>query len=683
MKHYGSGQIRNIAFTGHAGSGKTSLAEALLFASGAIDRVSTVEAGGTVCDFDPEEIKRKSSLSLALAPIEWKDTKINIIDTPGLFDFEGEALEGISAADSQVIVISAKSGVNVGTEKAWKRASDRKMPRAFFVNKMDDDSADFYKVLEELKAQFGASVCPLIVPVATDSGTVYVDIINLKAYKYDAKGVRTDTDVPETGHRLPGLVNAISEAVAETNDEYFDKYFSGGKFTSEELFKGIHTGIKDGSIAPVFCGSSIKPAGLDILLDCVVSMFPSADECEYTDTDGAAHPFSETGDPAAFVFKTVADPFIGKVSYIKAVSGEIKPDSVLLNTRTGASEKIGKLSLQRGKKQSDAGTVAAGDIFTAAKLSALTCDTLCAPSKPVTVARIEFPATCLSKAVFPKKKGDEDKIALGLHRLIEEDPTFTYENNAETREQLVSGLGEQHLDYIVSKLRSKFGVEVVLAAPTVPYRETIRKKVTSEGKFKKQTGGHGQFGHVFIDFEPCDSEELVFEEKVVGGSVPKNYFPAVEKGLRECVKHGVLAGYPVVNLKATLTDGSYHPVDSSEAAFKAAASLSFKSGMEQAKPVLLEPIGTLTVTMPDANMGDVIGEINRRRGRVLGMSAGEAGMQVVEAEAPVAETLDFSVTLRSITQGRGSFTFTFARYEEAPPQVAQAVIEKYKASSAV
>jgi elongation factor G len=682
MKRYSSGQIRNIVLTGHAGSGKTSLAEAMLFTAGVIDRAGTVEAGGTVCDFDPEEIKRKSSLSLALAPLEWKDTKINFIDTPGLFDFEGEQLEGLSAADAEIIVVSGKSGVNVGTEKAWGLASDRKLPRAFFVNKLDDESADFYKVLEELKAQFGAEVCPIIVPVATDNGTVYIDLIAMKAFKYDDKGKRSDVDMPETGHRLQGLVNAISEAVAETNDDLFEKYFSGGTFTAEEIFSGIHSGIKDGTIAPVFCGSSLRLAGIDALLDGIISMFPSADECSYPDEEGESVSFDAKASPVVFVFKTVADPFIGKLSYIKVISGEIKSDSMLYNPRTGTTEKIGKLYLQRGKKQSDAEALTAGDIGTAAKLSALTGDTLCAPGTNVSLMRVEFPAACLSKAITPKKKGDEDKIALGLHRIIEEDQTVKYDNNKETRQQLISGLGEQHLDYVVSKLRAKFGVEVELSTPIVPYRETIRKKVSAEGKFKKQTGGHGQYGHVFIDFEPCDSEELVFEEKVVGGSVPKNYFPAVEKGLRECVNHGTLAGYPVVNLKATLTDGSYHPVDSSEAAFKAAATLSFKAGMAQASPVLLEPIGTLKVTMPEGNMGDVIGEINRRRGRVMGMSSGEKGTQIVEAEAPVAETMDFSVVLRSITQGRGSFTFEFARYEEAPPQVSQAVIEKAKVKAA-
>jgi elongation factor G len=683
MKRYSSGQIRNIALTGHAGSGKTSLAEAMLFTAGVIDRTVSIEGGGTVCDFDPEEIKRKVSLSIALAPLEWMDKKINIIDTPGLFDFEGEMLAGLSAADAAIIVISAKSGVSVGTEKAWKLASARNMPKAFFINKIDDDAADFFKVLDDIKARFGTAVCPVLVPIKTDGITVYIDLIEMKAFKYDDKGKPAEVPVPDAGDKIKELRTAISEAVAESDDEYFDKFFSGGTFTEEELFKGIHAGIKDGSITPVFCGSSVHPAGINNLLDSIVSMFPTADECSMSDEDGNAVRCSSTDPAVAFVFKTVADPFVGKLSYIKVAAGKLSSDSVLFNPRTGNSEKIGKITLQRGKKQLEADGLSAGDIGAAAKLSALTGDTLCAPIRPVNLKRVKFPAPCLSMAINAKNKGDDDKISQGLHRLCEEDPTLKFEINSETRQQIISGLGEQHLDFAVSKLKAKFGVEVVLSTPEVPYRETIKKKVVrSEGKYKKQTGGHGQFGHVFIDFEPCDSEEFIFEEKVVGGSVPRNFFPAVEKGLRDCIKQGVLAGFPVVNLKATLVDGSYHPVDSSEAAFRSAATLSFKAGLAQSAPVLLEPIGNLKAYVPEGTMGDIIGEINRRRGRVLGMTLGEDGLEVVEAEAPVAETLDFSTVLRSVTQGRGHFSFEFVRYEEAPPQVSQAVIEKAKIAAA-
>lgn len=682
MKCYKSGQIKDIVLSGHAGAGKTSLAEAMLYTAGVIDRPASIETGGTVCDFDPEEQKRKSSLSLAVAPLEWNDTKINVVDTPGLFDFEGEMLEGVSAADAMVIVVSGKSGVSVGTEKAWKLASSLKMPRAFFINKIDDESADFYKVLEDLKATFGSAVCPVFVPVKTDQGDVFINLIEMKARQYNAKGKAAEAPMPYTGHRLQGLVNAISEAVAETGDEYFEKYFSGGTFTQQEIITGIHAGFKDGSIAPVFCGSSILPAGIDVLLGSISTMFPSADETATRTEDDNELPCDSGASPAVFVFKTVADPYVGKLSYIKVVSGEITPDIQLLNPKTGATEKIGKLYMQRGRKQADAESLAAGDIGTISKLNAQTGDTLCTSAHPVSVKRISFPAPCLSLAVSPKSKGDEDKISQSLHRLCEEDPTLSFEVNGETRQQILSGLGEQHLDFVVSKLKAKFGVEVLLSKPEVAYRETIRKKVRAEGKHKKQTGGHGQYGHVFIEFEPNDSEEFVFEEKVFGGSVPKNFFPAVEKGLRDCIRSGVLAGYPVVNLKATLVDGSYHPVDSSEAAFKTAAALAFKAGLAQAVPTLLEPIGLLKAYVPDTNMGDVIGEINRRRGRVLGMTPTEDGLQVLEAEAPSAEMMDFSVVLRSITQGRGYFTFQFERYEEAPPQVAHAVIEKSKSAVA-
>ena len=678
MKHYPPSQIRNIALTGHGRSGKTSLAEALLFTAGEIDRVGNIEAGSTVCDFDPEEIKRKVSLSCALAPLEWKDCKINIIDTPGLFDFEGELLEGMSAADAAVIVVSGKSGISVGTEKAWKRTLAHGIPRAFFISKIDDEAADFYRVLEELKGAFGAAVCPVVVPVSIDSGTIYINLIDMKAFKYDNKGKPSEVPMPDTGHRLQGLVAAISEAVAETSDEYFEKYFSGSAFTHDELIAGIHLGVKECTITPVFCGSNTKCAAIDMLLDSLSAMFPTAAEA---DTNSGNSP-EKSVLSSAFVFKTIADPYVGKLSYLKVLSGEIKPDSIILNTRTGLNEKIGKLYVQRGKKQFETESLSKGDIGTAAKLSAQTCDILAAPGVKAEQRNIEFPSPCLSMAITPKTKGDDDKISQSLHRLCEEDPTIKFKINSETRQQILSGLGEQHLDYIVSKLKAKFGVEVTLSKPLVPYRETIKKKVKAEGKYKKQTGGHGQYGHVIIEFEPCESEHLEFEEKVVGGSVPRNFFPAVEKGLHDSVRQGVLAGYPVVNIRATLIDGSYHAVDSSEAAFKSAAALAYKSGISLAGPVLLEPIGMLKAYVPENNMGDVIGEINRRRGRVLGMNSADDGLQLVEAEAPVAETLDFSIVLRSLTQGRGYYTFEFARYEEAPPAISQAVIEKAKALKA-
>ena len=682
MNQHQPDHIRNIALTGHSSSGKTTLAEAMLYTAGTTDRIGSVEAGNTVCDYDPEEIRRKASLSCSLAPLEWKGVKINLIDTPGLFDFEGEKLEGLKAADGTVIAVSGKSGVNVGTEKAWNYALGTGMPRAFFISKLDDEAADFYKVFEELKAAFGAAVCPVLVPFADNGATVYIDLVDMKAFRYDGRKGPAEVPMPDIGHRLQGLISAISEAVAETDESLFEKYFSGTAFTHEELVTGIHTGLRDGSIAPVFCGSCVTGAGVDILLDSLASTFPSAAESPAQDTDG--HPIEPDGSApaAAFVFKTIADPFVGKLSFVRVLAGSIRPDSVLVNARTGQNLKIGKLYVLRGKKQMETDNLGTGDIGAASKLDLETGDAICAPSRVIRVAPIDFPAPSLSMAIQPKTKGDEDKISQSLHRLCEEDPTLRFAVNSETRQQVISGLGEQHLDFVVARLKSKFGVEVTLSKPEVPYRETIRKKVKAEGKHKKQTGGHGQFGHVFIEFEPCDNEELVFEEKVFGGSVPKNFFPAVEKGLRDCVKQGVLAGYPVVHLKATLVDGSYHPVDSSEAAFKTAAALAFRAGLAQAGPVLLEPVGMLKAVVPESNTGDVIGEINKRRGRVLGMEPAEKGMQLVTAEAPVAETQDFSVVLRAMTQGRGSFSFEFERYEEAPPQVAQAIVAKSKLAAA-
>lgn len=676
MKRFSSKQIRNVVLLGHGSSGKTSLAEAMLFSAKASPRLGNIASGNTVCDFDPEEIKRKVSIFTKVAPLEWRDSKINIIDTPGHPDFEGETLEGLRAADSAIIAVSGKSGIHVGTEKAFEKAKAAKLPAAFFVGKLDEEHADFFKVLESLKASFGAAVCPITVPFEQDGGNLYINLIEMKAYKYK-DGKPSQAPMPETGHRLQGLVAAISEAIAETSDEYFDKYFSGEAFTKDELTEGILGGIRQGIIAPVFCGSAATGAGIDMLLDGIASYFPGADGMAAavgSDGIGVEIKACETGPLAALVFKTVADPYVGKLSYIKVFSGKICPDSTIINARLGKTERVGKLYIMCGKKQIETDCITAGDIGALSKMgSPLTGDTLCAPSKVITLAGVDFPKPNLSMAVTPVTKGDDDKIAQGLHRLLEEDPTLKFETNAETKQQIISGLGELHIDITVSKLKTKFGVAVNLTAPDVPYRETIRKKATSEGKYKKQTGGHGQFGHVVIEFEPCDSDELVFEEKVVGGSVPKNYFPAVEKGLRECVQHGTIAGYPMVNLKATLLDGSYHPVDSSEMAFKLAAALAFKAAVPQASPVLLEPIGSLSVRVPQSAMGDVIGEINKRRGRVLGMDHTENGQDLLQAEVPMAEMHDFSIVLRSIAKGRGTFTFDFARYEEAPPQVAQAV----------
>ena len=687
MNQYLAKNIINLAVAGHGGAGKTSLAEAMLYLAGVSDRRGKVGDGNTVCDYDPEEIRRKASISAAVAPLEWKNKKINLLDAPGLFDFEGGMMEAMRAADTALIVVSGRDGVAVGTEKAFAAAEKNGLAKIIFVNGLCDESARFYRVFEDLKAQFGPSVCPVVVPFIQDGqANIYINLLEYKAYDYSG-GKPVAVAMPDMGDRLEGLRTAIYEAVAETDDELFEKYFAGEPFTPEEVIVGVSKGVKSGTITPVFCGDALLMRGMEQFMDGLCWLAPSAgDKAGELGTDVDGNPVelsvNEDGAAAAIVFKTVADPFIGKLSYVKVVSGKISTDSQLVNMRTGNTERVGKTVMMVGKKQMDVKYIGAGDIGAIPKLSATnTGDTLCSPARKVTLEGVEYPNPTLSMAIVPAKKGEEDKIAQGLMRLSEEDPTLQFATNNETHEMILSGLGEQHLDVAVSKLKTKFGVDVSLKKPKVPYRETIRKTVQVQGRHKKQTGGHGQFGDVWIEFSPCDSEGLEFGERVVGGSVPKGFFPAVEKGLRECIQKGPLAGYPVVGLSAVLYDGSYHPVDSSEMAFKTAAALAYKAGMPQANPVLLEPIGHLKATVPDSNMGDVMGEVNKRRGRVLGMEPAGEGRQTVEAEVPMAEMHDFTTFIRQCTQGRGSFTFGFERYEEAPANVAQKVIEEAKAEA--
>ena len=687
MNQYQAKNIINLAVAGHGGAGKTSLAEAMLYLAGVSDRRGKVGEGNTVCDYDPEEIRRKASISAASAPLEWKNKKINLLDAPGLFDFEGGMCEAMRAADTALIVVSGRDGVAVGTEKAFAAAEKNGLAKIFFVNGLCDESARFYRVFEDLKANFGPSVCPVVVPFIQDGqANIYINLLEYKAYDYSG-GKPVAVAMPDMGDRLEGLRTAIYEAVAETDDELFEKYFAGEPFTPEEVIVGVSKGVKSGTITPVFCGDALLMRGMEQFMDGLCWLAPSAEEKAGEiglDVDGSPVELSvnEDGAAAAIVFKTVADPFIGKLSYVKVVSGKISTDSQLVNMRTGNTERVGKTVMLVGKKQVDVKYIGAGDIGAIPKLTATnTGDTLCSPTRKVTLDGVEYPNPTLRMAIVPAKKGEEDKVAQGMMRLSEEDPTLQFSTNNETHEMILSGLGEQHLDVAVSKLKSKFGVDVTLKKPKVPYRETIRKTVQVQGRHKKQTGGHGQFGDVWIEFSPCDSEGLEFGERVVGGSVPKGFFPAVEKGLRECIQRGPLAGYPVVGLSAVLYDGSYHPVDSSEMAFKTAAALAYKAGMPQAKPVLLEPIGHLKATVPDANMGDVMGEVNKRRGRVLGMEPAGEGKQTVEADVPMAEMHDFTTFIRQCTQGRGSFTFGFERYEEAPSNVAQKVIEEAKAEA--
>lgn len=688
MKQYDAKHILNIAMAGHSGAGKTSVAEAMLYLAKASDRLGKISDGNTMLDYDAEEIKRKVSVLTAVAPVEWKNMKINLIDTPGLFDFEGGICEGYRAAETAMIVVSAKDGVNVGTEKAVKAANKAGLTKIFFVNGVCDEDARFYRVLEDLKATFGPSVCPVIVPhIENGEANTYINLFQYKAYTYDKGGNITPSDIlPEMGNRLEGLREAIKEAVAETSEELMEKFFEGEEFTPEEIIMGVSQGVKDGSLCPVFCGDAHSTYGIDQFMNSLSWLAPTAaDKGDETAVDINGDPVeitvNEAGAAAAIVFKTVADPFVGKLSYLKVVSGKVSTDAPLVNMRTGKEERITKVLTVKGKKQEDSQYIGAGDIGAIPKLSAVTGDTLCAPTRKVILDGVDYPAPSFSMAMYPKKKGEEDKVAQGLVRLAEEDPTIKFVNNSETKEMVVSGMGEQHLDVVVSKLKNKFNVEVELKQPKVAYRETIRSTSDVQGRHKKQSGGSGQFGDVWIKFEPCDCDSLEFEVQVVGGSVPKQFYPAVEKGLRESIKKGPLAGYPVVGVKAILHDGSSHPVDSNEMAFKMAAQIAFKNGIPQARPTLLEPIGALKATVPDANMGDIMGEVNKRRGRVLGMNVGEDGMQIVEAEVPMAEMADFSVYMRQVTQGRGSFTFEFERYEDAPAQVSQKVIAEAKANA--
>ena len=689
MKKYDSTKIKNIAIAGHAGSGKTSLTEALLYKSGATDRLGKVLDGNTVSDYNAEEIKRKCSIYTSLATLETDDLKVNILDTPGLFDYEAGMVEGISASGCVMITVSGKSGVKVGTHKAYDYAVEHGKPRMFVVTKLDDDNANFNNVLTELKAEFGPTVCPVVVPVIADRKIVsYVNLIEMKAYKYDDKGNAVETDMPTADvaanmeYRIDGLVEAVSEAVAETDEALFEKFFSGEAFTQKELIDGIHKGMNEGIITPVTCVSSTTMAGIDMLMKEISLLLPAPTDLKpkaAEDKDGNIVDVALDADAplSALVFKTVADPFVGKMSYIKVLSGVLKTNGEVVNATTGETEKVGKLVSLCGRKQTEVAEAVAGDIVVATKMNVNTNDTICDSSRVVKFEAVTYPNPCYKMAVKAKAQGDESKISNAISRLLEEDLTLSYAQDENTLEQILSGLGEQHLASALSKLKNDFGVEVELSVPKIPYKETIKKKVKVQGRHKKQSGGHGQYGDVWIEFEPCISDELIFEEKVFGGAVPKNFFPAVEKGLQECVKKGVLAGFPVVGLKAILVDGSYHPVDSSEMAFKMAATIAYKEGLPQAEPMLLEPIGALNVTVPDDNTGDIIGELNKRRGRVLGMTPAEKkGMTEVTAEVPLSEMADFTMLLRQMTQGRGFFTLEQERYDQLPSNLVAEVIAK-------
>ena len=679
---YSAQNIRNICLLGHSGVGKTMLVESMLNLTGATDRLGKTADGNTVCDYDAEEIKRQISISTALAPVEFKDCKINVLDTPGNFDFNGDVLAALQVADAAVIVLPAKGDISVGAERAYKEIKARNLPCLIYVSKTDEDNGDFNAVVEKLKEKFGTSVTPLVIPKFEGEKVAgVIDVVAKKAYTMN-KNKTVAEDVPaDAADLVEESYAALMENVAETSEELMEKFFEGEEFTAEEIAGGLHAGVKEGSLIPVFCGSAFSGLGTEAFMNGVIDLVPDPTQgipAAGVDADGEAVEVAVAdGDPVAFVFKTVSDQY-GKYSYIKVLAGPFASDSAVVNSRTGDNEKLGRLYMMRGKKATEVKSLVTGDIGAIAKMDKVrTNDTLSA--KGIVLNPIPFAEPVFSKAISPKTRGQEDKIGVGLNRLNEEDPSFSITNNAETHQMVVAGAGDIQIDVLVSKLKSRFSVEAVLDTPRVPYREKIRKTVSKQGKFKKQTGGSGQYGDVWVRFEPCDEEEMVFAEEVFGGSVPRNYFPAVEKGLREACIHGVLAGYPVVNLKAVLYDGSYHPVDSSEIAFKTAAQLAYKAALPEASPVLMEPVGELKVTVPDNYMGDVMGDLNKRRGRVMGMDPTKDGDQIITAEVPMAEMTSYAIELRAMTQSRGSFTFHFVSYEDCPPAAQQKAIDEAKA----
>ncbi len=681
---YTARDIRNVCLIGHGGDGKTALAESMLYYTKGTDRLGKSAEGTTVSDFDPEEIKRKYSISTSIIPIEYGKSKINLFDNPGYFDFAGEVMQSIRVVDSGVIVVSAKNGIGVGTEKSWKYLYERKLPRFVYISKLDEEHADFFKTFEALREKFGKTLAPIVIPILDGDKTIgIVDIIHKNAF-LSGKGKTQRTDIPaDLQDKVEEYYEFLCEAVAETSEENMEKYFAGEPFTLGEIIAGINRGVKDLSLVPVFCGSAMTGLGTEALIHGLVDFAPNPTEGYPQDAvneNGEEVTINCAPDetPVMYIFKTVSDQY-GKQSFFKVISGNVTPDLTLENSRTGDMEKLGHIYTVKGKKTTEVKVLNCGDIGVVSKLASVkTGDTLCVPARPLTLKPAEYPVPCHSRAIYAKVKGQEEKIASGLARLAEEDLSFKLVNNAETKEMVLTGAGDIHLDVLCSKLKSKFGVDSELREPKVAYRETIRKSATVRGRHKKQSGGHGQFGDVVIEFSPGETQELTFEEKVVGGAVPKNFFPAVEKGLRESCEKGVLAGYPMVFVKATLLDGSYHPVDSSEMAFKMAASLAYKEGIPQAGPVILEPIGALKVTIPDSMMGDIMGDLNKRRGRIMGMTPDADGNQVVEAEVPMSEMMSYAIDLRSMTQGSGSFTFEFVRYEEAPATTQQAIIEAAK-----
>lgn len=686
MKVYRTDEIRNVVLLGHGGSGKTSLAEAMAYVSGAVSRMGKVSDGNTISDFDKEEQKREFSISTALIPIEWEKAKINILDTPGYFDFVGEVEEAVSAADAAVIVVSGKAGVEVGTEKAWELCDKYGLPRMIYVTEMDVDDASFRQVVEDLTEKYGKVIAPHFSPIRENEKLIgYVNIIKNAGRIYTGIGKRDECEIPDyCKEYVESYREKLLEAVAETSEEFMERYFAGEEFSVEEIRAAMRTEVMDGSIVPVAMGSNIQAQGVANLLSDIVRFFPSPDCRECAGVNLKTNEIYEANydfarGKSAYVFKTMVDPFIGKYSFIKVCSGVLKGEDVLHNSTSDADEKLGKIYTMIGNKPVEVSELFAGDIGAIAKLSnTKTGDTLSAKTIPVVYGKTEYSKPYTYMKYVTNNKGDEDKVSQALQKMMAEDITLKVVNDSENRQTLIYGMGDQHLEIAVSKLAERYKCAVTLETPKVAFRETIRKTSDVDTKYKKQSGGHGQYGHVKMRFASSGDLETpyVFEEEVVGGAVPKNYFPAVEKGLQESVLKGPLAGYPVVGVKATLYDGSYHPVDSSEMAFKTATIQAFKKGFMEAGPVLLEPIASVKVTVPDEYTGDVMGDLNKRRGRVLGMNPIAGGYQVIEADVPMTGMFGYCTTLRSMTGGRGTYEYEFARYEQAPSDVQEAEIAK-------
>ena len=675
MAKFITNNIRNVALIGHSGSGKTSTLEAMLYKAKATDRLGKISQGNTVSDYDPEEVKRGGSIGLAIANLEWNGVKVNLIDVPGTLGFAGEVASALRVADAAIITVDAKSGVQVGTELAWYNAMKAGLPRFFFINKCDDPEANFDNVFDQLRTEFGNALCPVFIPIKEATGVTMVDLMTMKCFSYLPDGSRQEEEMTASRKAVAEKYQEIfMEAVAQTSEEMLEKSFGGETFTQEECALALHEGMITGSIVPVWCGSSESWRGIYSMLTAIADSFPrhTAKKVEKSKTGGDVA-IDREGECKLFVFKTISDPFVGRFSYFKVMSGELKKDMVLKNVSTGAQEKFAKIYTACGKKQTEVDSLACGDIGVIAKLTNTnTNDTLC-ESSDTEYAKIVFPEPNLTMAIVTER-GDEDKIAAAIAKVLDEDKTVQYENFVETGELLLKALGDQHIDSVVNKLKNRYGVTIKLKTPKIAYRETIKKTVSVEGKHKKQSGGAGQYGHVKVTFSPGEEEGLTFESTVVGGEVPKNYFPAIEKGLVEAMEQGVLLGYPMVQLHANLTGGSYHDVDSNEISFKLAAKLAYKE-LVNAAPILLEPIGILKVSAPESMIGDIMGDLNKRRGRVTGWAPSETMPKytVVEAEVPKSEMLDYIVALRAMTQGRGEFTFHFVRYEEVPAQIAQRV----------